>query len=159
MASTTIKGTYALDVETVRALERLAQEWDVSKSEALRRLPGPLPTLTDPLRRVCDRVTPPVRWLRPNGRNGLQLLEIVKEVLAEGRSYAEFMLHSSEFMPGGSPTFQTEADIERLSALYEKEAVSKAQLDQARAARRDELSPERAARGLRRVVDALVAAI
>jgi hypothetical protein len=85
-----------------------------SLAEALRRLPGPLPTLTDPLRRVCDRVTPPVRWLRPNGRNGLQLLEIVEEVLAQGRLYAEFMLHSSEFMPGGSPTFQTEADIERL---------------------------------------------
>jgi hypothetical protein len=83
-------------------------------AEALRRLPGPLPTLTNPVRRVCDRVSPPVRWLRPNGRNGLQLLEIVEEILAEGRSYAEFMLHSSEFMPGGSPTFQTEADIERL---------------------------------------------
>jgi hypothetical protein len=85
-----------------------------SLSEALQRLPGPLPALTDPLRRVCDRVAPPVRWLRPNGRNGLQLLEIVEQVLVEGRSYAEFMLHSSEFMPGGSPTFRTEADIEGL---------------------------------------------
>jgi hypothetical protein len=83
-------------------------------SEALRWLPQPFRTLTDPLRRVCDRVTPPVRWLRPNGRNGLQMLEIVEEILGEGRSYAEFMLHSSEFMPGGSPTFRTEADIERL---------------------------------------------
>lgn len=33
----TIRGTYALDVETVRRLEDLAREWGVSKSEALRR--------------------------------------------------------------------------------------------------------------------------
>lgn len=37
MASTTIKSTYALDVETVRALEGMARRWKVSKSEALRR--------------------------------------------------------------------------------------------------------------------------
>ena len=37
MAITTIKSTYALDVETVRALERMAGRWKVSKSEALRR--------------------------------------------------------------------------------------------------------------------------
>jgi len=85
-----------------------------SLSEALRRLPGPLPALTGPLRRVCDRVTPPVRWLRPNGRNGVQLLEVVEEVLAEGRSYAEFMLRASDLAPGGSRGFRTDADVERL---------------------------------------------
>jgi hypothetical protein len=37
MATTTVKSTYALDVETVRALEQMAQRWNVSKSEALRR--------------------------------------------------------------------------------------------------------------------------
>ena len=37
MATTTIKTTYALDVESVRALEDLARRWRVSKSEALRR--------------------------------------------------------------------------------------------------------------------------
>lgn len=37
MAILTIKSTYALDVETVRALERMAERWKVSKSEALRR--------------------------------------------------------------------------------------------------------------------------
>jgi hypothetical protein len=34
------------------------------------------------------------------------------------------MLHSSELMPGGSPTFRTDSDIERLyeylEALFEK---------------------------------------
>ena len=37
MARTTIKATYALDVDTVRALESMAERSKVSKSEALRR--------------------------------------------------------------------------------------------------------------------------
>jgi hypothetical protein len=37
MATQTIKTTYALDVETVRTLERVARRWGVSRSEALRR--------------------------------------------------------------------------------------------------------------------------
>ena len=37
MATVTIKSTYALDVESVRMLEALADRWRVSKSEALRR--------------------------------------------------------------------------------------------------------------------------
>jgi hypothetical protein len=37
MAIPKIKATYALDVDTVQALERTARRWKVSKSEALRR--------------------------------------------------------------------------------------------------------------------------
>ena len=37
MASVMIRSTYALDAETVERLERLARQWSVSKSEALRR--------------------------------------------------------------------------------------------------------------------------
>jgi len=37
MATMTIKSTYSLDVESVRALEALARRWSVSKSEVLRR--------------------------------------------------------------------------------------------------------------------------
>ena len=37
MASTTIKGTYALDPEAVRLLGRMARRWGISKSEVLRR--------------------------------------------------------------------------------------------------------------------------
>jgi predicted transcriptional regulator len=36
MASTVIRTTYALDQETVRRLDGLARQWNVSKSEALR---------------------------------------------------------------------------------------------------------------------------
>jgi hypothetical protein len=37
MASSSVKTTYALDLETVRKLDELARRWGVSKSEALRR--------------------------------------------------------------------------------------------------------------------------
>ncbi|HSC26999.1 MAG TPA: ribbon-helix-helix protein, CopG family [Vicinamibacterales bacterium] len=37
MASTVVRTTYALDEETVRRLDSLARQWNVSKSEALRR--------------------------------------------------------------------------------------------------------------------------
>jgi predicted transcriptional regulator len=37
MAVTVIRTTYALDEETVRRLDGLARQWNVSKSEALRR--------------------------------------------------------------------------------------------------------------------------
>lgn len=37
MASMTIRSTYALDRDTVERLDRLARQWAVSKSEALRR--------------------------------------------------------------------------------------------------------------------------
>jgi hypothetical protein len=37
MALPLVKTTYAVDVETKRLLDRLAERWEVSKSEALRR--------------------------------------------------------------------------------------------------------------------------
>ena len=37
MATTTVKSTYSLDVETVRQLDSLAKRWNTSKSGALRR--------------------------------------------------------------------------------------------------------------------------
>ena len=65
-------------------------------------------------RRVARRLFPTVRWLRPNGRNGQTLPRMLDDVRGAGRDYAEFMLHSSEFMPGGSPTFRSAGSIERL---------------------------------------------
>jgi hypothetical protein len=67
-----------------------------------------------PAGRVWHRVFPPVSWLRPNGRNLRPMQRLLRRFVREGRSYAEFMLHSSEFMPGGSPTFRTPESIEAL---------------------------------------------
>lgn len=50
---------------------------------------------------------------------------VEKAVSAQGtgRVHLEFMIHSSELMPGGSPYFANEADIERIyteiKALFE----------------------------------------
>lgn len=60
------------------------------------------------------RRSPSVYWLRPTGGNAQQMIDVAQKTLAEGADYVEFMLHSSEFMPDGSPTFKTAADIDRL---------------------------------------------
>ncbi|MER1756899.1 polysaccharide deacetylase family protein [Proteus mirabilis] len=57
---------------------------------------------------------PSVNWLRPKGGNAQQMIEVAENLLSQGHDHIEFMLHSSEFMPGGSPTFRTEQDIEGL---------------------------------------------
>jgi hypothetical protein len=53
------------------------------------------------------------RWLRPNGRNRVEMLEVLQVARNQGRDYVEFMLHSSEFL-AGSPNFPTTASIESL---------------------------------------------
>jgi hypothetical protein len=42
------------------------------------------------------------------------MIQVAQQCLSQGHDYVEFMLHSSEFMPGGSPTFKDEAAIEGL---------------------------------------------
>ena len=37
MATTSVRSTYSLDMETMRRIDNLARRWDVSKSEVLRR--------------------------------------------------------------------------------------------------------------------------
>jgi hypothetical protein len=64
--------------------------------------------------RAQNRFFPAVYWLRPNGRNLSDLLHIVNQAIREKRSYVEFMIHSSELMPGGSPTFPDKKAIEAL---------------------------------------------
>ena len=70
--------------------------------ELLRRLPR------------MKRIWPNPVWLRPTGRNLASLLWILEQARVQRRDYVEFMLHSSELMPGGSPYFRTPASIERL---------------------------------------------
>jgi hypothetical protein len=75
-------------------------------------------------RRLTERFFRTRTWLRPNGRNLPEMRRLLKAVVERREGQAEFMLHSSEFMPGGSPTFPTHGDIERLyehlSALFEQ---------------------------------------
>ena len=67
-------------------------------------------------RHLLGRTGPRYDWLRPNGRNLPDMMLLVDGMLAQDRRYLQFTLHSSEFMPGGSPTFRTAAQIETLYA-------------------------------------------
>jgi|RhiMetdeSRZDD1v2_1073273.scaffolds.fasta_scaffold34267_8 hypothetical protein len=58
----------------------------------------------------------PVTWLRPNGKNLDEMRAVTDWAVDRGAPALEFMLHSSEFMPGGSPTFDT---AEKIEVLYD----------------------------------------
>lgn len=51
-------------------------------------------------------------WLRPTGKNLKDMLYLLE--CTQKQEYIEFMLHSSELMPGGSPNFKTKQSIEEL---------------------------------------------
>lgn len=57
-------------------------------------------------------------WFRPkyraNGCNLGELLGVLDYIYKQKEPYIEFMLHSSEFMPGGNPTFKRNGQIEKL---------------------------------------------
>ena len=81
----------------------------------------------------------------------------VEEAAAAGASHVEFMLHSSELMPAGSPTFPDARSVERLYAdlemLFERASAvfSGATLAEFRhvfePARASPFSPKRSRRG------------
>ena len=54
-------------------------------------------------------------WLRPAICTLSDMKKLVNDVrLEDGHDYLEFMLHSSELMPGGSPYFETVDQIEKM---------------------------------------------
>ncbi|MEE3368093.1 MAG: deacetylase [Planctomycetota bacterium] len=64
--------------------------------------------------RLVNRFLPVTHWLRPNRRNRSNMCRLLDLARRECWSHVEFMLHSSELMPGGSPRFQTDRHIEQL---------------------------------------------
>lgn len=74
---------------------------------------APFPRRSIPWR-ALNRIITYERWMRPNGKNLNQMLDILRRAVREKRCYVEFMLHSSELMPGGSPRFPTGDDVEKL---------------------------------------------
>lgn len=82
------------------------------RSRLSRTLPGvyDIPVIGG----LAHRVSRPLNWLRPNGSNLRQMLDLVSDARHEGAEYIEFMLHSSEFMPGGSPSFPDKRSIDEL---------------------------------------------
>lgn len=59
-------------------------------------------------------------WLRPIKKSLHNLIFLSEDVAKEKNGYLEFMLHSSELMPGGSPYFKSEEDVDVLYNILEK---------------------------------------
>ena len=59
-------------------------------------------------------------WLRPYRKSLNELLFLSNHVKDEGEDYLEFMIHSSELMPGGSPYFKSEEEIELLYSIMQE---------------------------------------
>jgi hypothetical protein len=66
------------------------------------------------LRRASNRLSPRLSWLCPAESSLAAMLQVARKARAGSPPHLEFMLHSSQLMPGGSPTFRTAPDIERL---------------------------------------------
>lgn len=59
-------------------------------------------------------------WLRPIRLSEEPMKQLTSHVIKEGNAdYLEFMIHSSELMPGGSIYFKNEEAVERLFAVME----------------------------------------
>ena len=75
------------------------------------------------VRWLVKKVFPAPTWLCPTplqeSRNLNLMLTLAQQARVDGASHVEFMVHSSELMPGGSPAFRTESDIDRLYAHLE----------------------------------------
>lgn len=65
---------------------------------------------------IVNRISPMRSWACP-GENGLAgMLRAARAARARGAVCVEFLVHSSELMPDGSPRFRASADVERLYA-------------------------------------------
>lgn len=53
-------------------------------------------------------------WLRPTGRNLREMLYLIDKRSKSNIDFIEFMIHSSELMPGGSPNFKTDESVNNL---------------------------------------------
>ena len=100
--------------------KRVIRDNGKEKSEKMLEIPptimlSPIIERMKKMLRYPDRAKDICReriWLRPNGMNLDNMLYIVEKT--KDREYIEFMLHSSELMPGGSPTFKNAQSIEKL---------------------------------------------
>ncbi|MDX9702310.1 MAG: deacetylase [Candidatus Auribacterota bacterium] len=84
---------------------------DISKYGNSGLLEVPMTIMLNDDNRLC--------WLRPMRDNIRDIFYIIDRAVAENRLYLEFMIHSSELMPAGSPTFPEKHDIEKLYETLE----------------------------------------
>lgn len=68
------------------------------------------------LKVLANKVIPTQKtiWFRSSNSSLNQLLEILDFEIQQNSDYIEYMLHSSEFMPGGSPYFSSTYEIDKM---------------------------------------------
>src|SRR5262249_21222955 len=66
------------------------------------------------VRSAAYRVTPNLNWLCPAESDLGAMLAVARAARREAAAHLEFMLHSSQFIPGGSPTYRSASQIDRL---------------------------------------------
>lgn len=59
-------------------------------------------------------------WLRPSNNSLYQMKKLVDIINNESTDYIMFMIHSSEFMPGGSPYYKNNEDIDALFKILDE---------------------------------------
>ena len=89
---------------------------DISKKGESSLLEVPVTIIKNNENQLC--------WLRPKQNNLQEILYVIDTAFKQNRQYLEFMIHSSELMPDGSPTFPTKESIEGLyevlTVIFEK---------------------------------------
>lgn len=88
----------------------IVRRYDSALARRLRACVRPIPFV----RRYFFRALPAHSWLRPTASNGAELRRVLSIAQGERRDYVEFMLHSSELMPGGSPMFPSPRHVDAL---------------------------------------------
>ena len=101
------------DISTPGQSELLEVPMTIRSCGLYRRMPWVyrVPLLRQTANRV---VSPALNHLSPAESRLGGMLRAARESRARGADHCEFTLHSSELMPGGSPSFRSAADIERL---------------------------------------------
>lgn len=77
---------------------------------SLRKNDGMVPFVKDIIKNIIGRNI----WLRPALFSYEDMIKLIQVVENEKEEYMEFMMHSSELMPGGSPYYTTEEAIEKM---------------------------------------------
>lgn len=72
------------------------------------------PQLRNILKSIKRSLTIRNVWLRPSIHTNEEMFALLKLIEKETTNYAQFMMHSSEFMPGGSPYFTNETAIDQM---------------------------------------------
>lgn len=71
-------------------------------------------------KRICSLIKGETVWLRPAMSSAAVMKKVIDIVsMEEDIDYVEFMIHSSEVMPNGSPYFITEEDINKEYKIME----------------------------------------